>query len=121
MMTEIWQDAAFAIFGIIGLLSLAISGSILSGKKMIAIKKEAAEFPLDKLIAKVRDNYFWTSFMVRGFAALGIVFLMVFKTDFVNSIIILSISILAGYLIGKISKSPVLIQQMEIKEETILQ
>ncbi len=125
MMTEIWVDAAWAILGIIGLLSLSISGSVLSGKKLIDIKKKAArdekEFPLVKLLPKVRDSYFWNSFLIRSFTALGIVFLMTFKTDFIDSVIVLGISILIGYLIGKMTKSPVAKQKIEMTEEGVLQ
>ena len=125
MMTEIWVDAAWAILGIIGLLSLSVSGSVLSGKKMIAIKKEAAQgedkFPLSRLSQKVRDKYFWNSFLIRGFVTIGIVFLMTFKTDFVDSIIVLLISILVGYLAGQATKSPVGQRKLEVKEEGVLQ
>lgn len=125
MMTEIWMNAAWAIFGIIGLLSLSISGSILSGKKMIAIKKEAAksedEFPLSKLLQKVKDKYFWNSFLIRGFVAVGIVFLMTFKTNFVDSVIVLAVSILLGYITGQVTKSPVLLPKTEFKGESVLQ
>lgn len=125
MMTEIWVDAAWAILGIIGLLSLSISGSVLSGKKMIDIKKKAAlgetEFPLSKILTKVRDNYFWNSFMIRGFTALGIVFIMTFKTGFLDSIIVLAAAVLIGYATGKATQLPELQRQTEIKEGSVLQ
>jgi hypothetical protein len=123
MMTEVWVDAVWAIFGIIGLLSLSISGSVLSGKKMIAIKKEAVQgedaFPISKLLPKVRDKYFWNSFLIRGFVAAGIVFLMTFKTNFVDSVIVLAVSILLGYLAGQVTKSPVLQPKPELREESV--
>jgi len=125
MMTEIWVDAAWAILGIIGLISLSISGSVFSGKKMIDIKKKAAhgetEFPLSKLSAKVRDNYFWNSYLIRAFAALGIVFIMTFKTGFLDSIIVLAASVLIGYATGKVTQTSELQQKAEIKEESVLQ
>jgi hypothetical protein len=123
MMTEIWVDAAWAIFGIIGLLSLSISGSVLSGKKMIAIKKEAVQggdkLPLSGLLQKVRDKYFWNSFLIRGFAAAGIVFLMTFKTDLVDSVIVLAVSVFLGYLAGLMTKAPVKILEPEISQESV--
>jgi hypothetical protein len=125
MMTEIWVNAAWAILGIIGLISLSISGSVLSGKKMIAVKMEAVksenEFPLSKLLLKVGDKYFWNSFLIRGFTAVGIVFLMTFKTNLADSLIVLAVSILLGYLTGQMTKSPVLLVKTEIKGESVLQ
>ena len=125
MMTEIWVDAAWAILGIIGLLSLSISGSVLSGKKMLDIKKKAVlgetEFPLSKILTKVRDNYFWNSFMVRGFTALGIVFIMTFKPGFLDSIIVIAIAGLIGYVTGKATQSSEPEPKAEITEESVLQ
>jgi hypothetical protein len=125
MMAEIWVDAAWAILGIAGLLALSISGSVLSGKKLLAIKKTLAqsetEFPLSKLLLKVRDNYFWYSFLIRACTAFGIVFLMTFKTNFADSIIVLAIAILIGYMTAKITRTPELEQETEINEEGVLQ
>ena len=118
MMIEIWQTAAFAIIGIIGLLALSISGGAFSGKRLAAIGKSAvqgeAELPLSELILKVRDKYFWNSFLIRLFTALGLVFIMTFKTDLIDSIIAVLIAIFIGFATGKISKSAEVLQEAEV-------
>jgi hypothetical protein len=125
MMFDIWQNAAFAIIGIIGLLVLSISGGAVSGKRLAAIGKAAAkseaESPTFELLLKVKDKFFWNSFLIRTCVALGIVFLMTVKTDFTNSLIVISISIVLGYLAAKISNPSEAVQRAEIKEENVLQ
>ena len=118
MMIDIWQTAAFAYIGIIGLLALSISGGAVSGKRIEAIGKSAAkgeaELPLSELILKSRDKFLWNSFLIRLFTALGLVFIMTFKTNLVNSIIAVLIALLIGFMGGKISKSPELLQEAEV-------
>ncbi len=125
MMFDIWQNAAFAIIGIIGLLTLSISGGAVSGKRLAAIGKAAAqsetESPTSELLFKVKDKFFWNSFLIRTSTALGIVFLMTFKTDLFNSLIVILISIILGYLAGKISNPSKVAQTAEIKGESVLQ
>jgi hypothetical protein len=115
MMADIWRTAAFAVYGIIGLLVLSVSGRFLSGKKMAAIGAAAfqneSEFPLSDLLLKVRDKSLWESFLIRTFTAFGLVFLMTFKTNFFDSTIVIVIAILIGYLFGKVSKSPQVLQK----------
>lgn len=109
MMVVIWHSAAFAIIGIIGLFALAITGGAVSGKRLEAIAKSAAkgeaEISLSELISKVKAPFFWESFLIRIFAALGLVYIMTFKTNLVNSIIVLVISSALGFLAWKMSTS----------------
>ena len=110
MMIEIWQSAGFVIIGIIGLIVLSISGRFLSGGRIMAIRAGAmqseSESPLSKLLTRTRDSYLWDTFLIRLGAALGIVCTMTFKTDVVDSIIIIVVGGLLGFLAGKMSKSP---------------
>ncbi len=63
MMIEIWQSAGFVIIGIIGLITLSISGRFLSGGRIMAIRTGAmqseSESPLSSLLDKTRDSYLW--------------------------------------------------------------
>ena len=59
--------------------------------------------------------------MVRGFTALGIVFIMTFKTGFLDSLIVLAVAVLIGYVTGKVTQISESKQQPEIKEESVLQ
>ena len=59
--------------------------------------------------------------MVRGFSALGIVFIMTFKTGFLDSLIVLAVSVLIGYVTGKVTQASELQPKAEIQEESVLQ
>ncbi|MEO8399274.1 MAG: hypothetical protein ABI550_05580 [Ignavibacteriaceae bacterium] len=118
MMFELWHNAGFAIIGLIGLLALAITGGAVSGKKLGEIAKSAAQdeavMSLPELINKVHAPFFWESFIIRTFAALGIVYTMKFKTDLVDSIIAVVIGIVVGFIIAKASESPKAVKQTEV-------
>ncbi len=118
MMIEIWATAAFPIIGIIGLIALSISGGAVSGKRLEAIGKSAAQtesgIPLSELLLKVRDKFFWNAFLIRIFGSLGLVFIMTFKTDLIDSIIAVLISIFIGFVAGKTSKSSEVLQEAEV-------
>ncbi len=109
MMLDIWHSAGFVVVGIIGLILLSISGRALSGSRLMAIGKAAAqsesESPLSELLIKVRDPYLWTSFLIRTGAAFGIVYMMTVKTDILDSIIIIAIGCVLGFLAAKMSGS----------------
>jgi len=117
MMVNIWHSAGFVEIGIIGLVALSISGRFLSGGRIMVIRSGAAqtesESPLHDLLNKTRDSYLWDTFLIRTGAALGIVLMMTFKTDLVDSIIIFVIGGALGFLIGKISKAPEVLQKAE--------
>lgn len=121
MMFDLWQSAAFAIFGIVGLIALSISGRFLSGKRMAVIGAEAfkneSESPLSALLFKVRDKFLWESFLIRTFTAFGIVFLMTFKTNLADSTIVILTAIFLGYLSGKLSGSPKSLPKAEVVME----
>ncbi len=52
--------------------------------------------------------------LIRVGAALGIVYTMTFKTDLVDSIIlIIVIGCILGFLVGKMSKAPEVLQKAE--------
>ena len=59
--------------------------------------------------------------MVRGFSALGIVFIMTFKTGFLDSIIVLAVAALLGYVTGKVTQSSEPELKAEIQKESVLQ
>ena len=117
MMIEIWQSAGFVIMGIIGLITLSIMGRFLSGGRIMAIRTGAfqseSEVPLSQLLPKTRDSYLWDTYLLRVGAALGIVYTMTFKTDLVDSIIIIVIGCILGFLVGKLSKAPEILQKAE--------
>ena len=109
MMAEFYHSAGFVIIGIIGLVVLSISGRFLSGSRLMAIRTAAAksesEFPLSDILNKTRDKYLWDTFLLRVGAALGIVYTMTFQTDLVDSIIVIVIGGLLGFLVGKMTSS----------------
>ena len=117
MMAAIWQSAGFAIIGIIGLIVLSISGRFLSGSRLTAIReslpKSESEVPLSDLLNKTRDSYLWDTFLIRLGAALGIVCTMTFKTDIVDSIILIIAGSILGFLVGKMSKGSEILQKAE--------
>ena len=115
MMIEFYHSAGFVIIGIIGLIVLSISGRFLSGGRIMAIRTGAmqseSESPLSGLLDKTRDSYLWDTFLIRVGAAFGIVCTMTFQTNFIDSIIVIVIASLLGFLVGKMSAATEVIQK----------
>jgi hypothetical protein len=108
MSIDVWKDAGWVIIGFIGLIAIAISGGIISGKRIAAIETIAnreKDKPFKEISSMVNDNFLWNSLLIRTCAAFGIVYMMTVKTDLLDSIIVMVISIAVGFILAKVTVS----------------
>jgi hypothetical protein len=116
MSIAVWKDAGWVIIGFIGLVALAIAGGVVTGKKFDAIKNAAEkgnEPPLPEVLKMINDKSMWTSLHVRTAIVLGIVYIMTLKTDLLDSMIVLVIAAILGFIFAKITESSKEIQKAE--------
>jgi hypothetical protein len=119
MSIAVWKDAGWVIIGFIGLIAIAVSGGVISGKKIAAIETIAnndKDKPFKDIKDMVNDNFLWNSLMIRTAAGLGIVYIMTIKTDLVNSIIVMVIAVIAGYVFAKTVESTKGVEKAEMGE-----
>lgn len=105
MAIDVWKDAGWVVMGFIGLLAIAISGGVISGKRITAIETVAIndeDKPFKEIKDMINDNFLWNSLMIRTATGLGIVYIMTLKTDLIDSIIVLLISVIIGFILAKV-------------------
>ena len=99
MMAVIWKNAAWVTTAFTGFLLLVIVGSIVTGKKMKPIINEFKISGYTSGISKmINDQILNLSLKTRTTLTIGIVFLMAVKPGLSDSILILLISILIGFI-----------------------
>jgi hypothetical protein len=98
-MAVIWKNAAWVTTAFTGFLLLVIVGSIVTGKKMKPIINEFKISGYTSGISKmINDQVLYLSLKARTTLTIGIVFLMAVKPGLSDSILILLISILIGFI-----------------------
>jgi len=100
LMTFGWNNANWIIIAFIGMILLAVTGGVMTGKKMKAIKKiVSTENKMSpELRSLLNNNSLILSLKIRSSVFLGIIYLMTVKPDLAGSIITLIVSIILGFI-----------------------
>ncbi len=115
MMAVVWRDADWIMIGFLGLVLLGLIGSIFTGKKMKAIRKEVtgSKQITSELRSLLQSSALLNSLKVRTTIFLGIIYLMTVRPEMVGSIIALVISAVIGFIPIKFSVTSDVIEGVE--------
>ncbi len=100
MMATVWHGAGWIIAGFFGLVAMALTGGLITGRKMRTIGKISAKENqiTPEMQSILKKKSFLVSIRTRTFLFLGIIFIMTIKTDLSVSSIILIFSYLLGVI-----------------------
>lgn len=95
-----WRTAAWVAVGFVALIIIGAIGGSMSGKRIRAMKDDAAKLGAmtPEFRKRTLDNSLILSIRLRTFIILGVVFMMTVKPTLAVSIIVLIISIIPGFL-----------------------
>ncbi len=99
MTATTWGWAGWIVVALAALVLIAVVGAVLTGLRMTPIERAAAGERgalSPALRQRLSDPLLWTSVEIRTAIALGIVFIMVVKPDWVGSSIAIGVAVLLG-------------------------
>ena len=103
MAITVWQGTPWVVVGLIGLIAFSVAGAVINGGRFKAIERAVGEGDgaiSDDLRRQRADPTLRVSLWTMSVAALGIVYMMVIKPDWVGSIAALVIAMLIGAVAG---------------------
>jgi hypothetical protein len=104
LVATIDQGGGWIAAGLLGFLVIAILGAAITGRRMLVVGPALgrAQGPLaDQKLRLARDGGLATSYATRLAIALGVVWLMTVKPDFLPSLLVLVAAAIAGLVAGR--------------------
>jgi hypothetical protein len=105
-----WGGPAWIVIAFIGLVTSAINGSVITGKKIEALQKlvnseDTTQLP--NIFEEKKNQKLFSHFQLRAAISLSIIFLMTFKPEIIGSIVVFVLAIILGSLPVLLAKRPV--------------
>ncbi len=109
MTATVWEGTPWIIVSLVSLFVIGGLGGGLIDRRLKAIQRAAAGERSSEAIpaalqAQIVDPVLWTAFQVVGFIALGVVFVMTTKPDWLVSLITLVVAIILGVLVAQLGR-----------------
>ena len=96
-----WGGAAWIAVAFVGMVTSAINGAVLTGKKIEAMQELVAVYddkPLPNIFEQKQNQKLFSYFQLRSAISLSIIFLMTFKPELVGSLLAFVLAIILGSL-----------------------
>ncbi len=111
MAATVWEGTPWILVSLVALFVIGALGGGLIDRRLKAIQQAAASETSGEAIpaalqARIGDPVLWTAFQTAGFIALGVVFLMTTKPDWLMSLITLVVAIILGVLVAQLGRRP---------------
>lgn len=103
MAITVWQGTPWVVVGLIGLIAFSVGGAVINGGRLKALEQAASagDGAISDALRRERANpTLRISLWTMSVAAVGIVYMMVAKPDWIGSIAALVIAVLIGAVAG---------------------
>lgn len=102
MAATVWHGTAWIDVGLVTLLTFAIAGPRMNGKRFANAATTAFAITTGTITPELRrqldDPTLRTSVTMMAFAALGVIFLMVVKPDWAGALVTMSVALVIGWM-----------------------